>query len=116
MATTSTVDRAGMEEFVRPGHHGVLMTTRANGGPQLSPVTMGLSSDGKVVVSTYPDRAKAANLRRRPTASVCVLSDEFNGAWIQLDGTSEVIDPPDSVEPLVDDYQCIARYQRDLEQ
>ena len=116
IATTSTVDRAGMEEFVRPRHHGVLMTTRANGGPQLSPVTMGLSSDGKVVVSTYPDRAKAANLRRRPTASVCVLSDEFNGAWIQLDGTAEVIDPPDSVEPLVEYYRCIAGEHSDWDE
>lgn len=108
IATTTTVDRAGLEEFVRPRHHGILLTTRSDGSPQMSPVTMGLSDDGKVVISTYPDRAKAVNLRRRPAASVCVLSDDFGGPWVQLDGVAEVIDPPDSVEPLVEYYRCIS--------
>lgn len=108
IATNTTVDRAGLEEFVRPRHQGILLTTRAAGGPQLSPVTMGLSANGQVVISTYPDRAKASNLRRRPAASVCVLSDDFGGAWVQVDGTAEVIDPPDSVEPLVEYYRCIS--------
>lgn len=108
IATTTRTDRAGLEEFLRPRHHGVLMTTRADGRPQLSPVTLGLSAAGQVVISTYPERAKATNLRRRPAASVCVLSEEFNGPWVQVEGTAEVIDPPDSVEPLVDYYRCIA--------
>jgi PPOX class probable F420-dependent enzyme len=69
---------------------------------------MGLSADGQVVISTYPDRAKAINLRKRPAASVCVLSEDFGGAWVQLDGTAEVIDPPDSVEPLVEYFRCIS--------
>lgn len=108
IATSTTVSRAEMEDFVRPRHHGILVTTRADGRPQLSPVTMGLSAQGQVVVSTYPDRAKAANLRKRPEASVLVLSDDFGGAWLQVDGTAEVIDPPDSVEPLVEYYRCIS--------
>lgn len=108
IATSTRVDRTAMEEFVRPRHRGILMTTRSDGGAQLSPVTMGLSTQGQVVVSTYPDRAKAVNLRRNPAASVCVLSDDFGDAWIQLDGTAEVIDPPDSVEPLVEYFRCIS--------
>ena len=31
-----------------------------------------------------------------------MLSDEFNGAYVQVDGDGEVIDLPDAVEPLVD--------------
>jgi len=108
IATNTRVDRAAMEDFVRPRHHGILVTTRSDGGPQLSPVTMGLSAEGQVVISTYPDRAKAVNLRQRSAASVCVLSDDFGGAWVQLDGTAEVIDPPDSVEPLVEYFRCIS--------
>jgi PPOX class probable F420-dependent enzyme len=108
IATSTTVSRSEMEDFVRPRHHGILVTTRSDGRPQLSPVTMGLSAQGQVVVSTYPDRAKAVNLRKRPEASVLVLSDDFGGAWLQLDGTAEVIDPPDSVEPLVEYYRCIS--------
>jgi PPOX class probable F420-dependent enzyme len=108
IATTTTVDRAGLLEFIRPRHHAVLMTTRRDGRPQSSPNTCGVDTDGRIVISTYPERAKAANVRRDPRVSVCVLSDEFGGAWVHLDGTAEVLDLPDSLEPLVDYYRCIA--------
>ena len=109
--TIATADRVSREEllaFVRPRHHAVLMTTRASGMPQLSPVTCGVDDHGRIVVSTYPERAKAANARRDPRVSLCVLSDSFNGAWVQVDGTAEVLDLPDSVEPLVEYYRNIA--------
>ena len=37
-----------------------------------------------------------------------VLSEDFNGAWVQVDGTCEVIDLPDAVEPLVDYFRSIS--------
>jgi hypothetical protein len=39
---------------------------------------------------------------------VVVLSDEFNGAYVQIDGPAEVIDLPDAVEPLVDYFRAVA--------
>ncbi len=108
IATTTRVDRAGLLDFVRPRHRIVLLTQRADGSPQLSPVTAGVDADGRIVVSTYPERAKVANLRRTPAASAIVLSDEWNGPWVQVDGTAEVLDLPDALEPLVDYYRSIA--------
>ncbi len=108
IATNDAVDRAGMLDFVRPRHHGILLTTRADGTPQGSPVTMGVDPAGRIVVSTYPERAKTRNAKRNPRASVIVLSDDFGGAWVQVDGTAEVIDIPDSVEPLVEYYRSIS--------
>ena len=40
--------------------------------------------------------------------SACVLSDEWNGAWVQLDGTAEVLDLPDALEPLVEYFRSIS--------
>jgi len=40
--------------------------------------------------------------------SVLVLSDDFGGAWVQVDGDCEVIDAPESVEPLVEYFRCIS--------
>ena len=108
IATTDRVSREELLDFVRPRHHVVLMTVRSSGLPQLSPVTCGVDDDGRIVVSTYPERAKAANARRNPQVSLCVLSDDFGGAWVQVDGTAEVLDLPDSVEPLVEYYRNIA--------
>jgi hypothetical protein len=35
-----------------------LRTTRRDGSPQASPVTAGVDAGGRVVISTYPERAK----------------------------------------------------------
>jgi PPOX class probable F420-dependent enzyme len=107
-ATSDVVDRAALLEFLRPRNNGILVTHRTDGGPQLSPVSCGVDPAGRIVVSTYPQRAKARNLRRDPRASMCVLSDSWNDAWVQVDGTAEVIDLPDSVEPLVEYYRSIS--------
>lgn len=108
IATADVVTRAALLDFVRPRHHMVLTTFRRDGSPQSSPVTGGVDADGRIVVSSYPQRAKSANLRRDPRASVTVLSDEFNGPYVQVDGDAEVIALPDAVEPLVDYYRAIA--------
>ncbi len=108
IATTRQVDRAGLLEFVRPRHKGLLATTRKDGRPQLSPVSCGVDDEGRIVVSTYPDRAKARNGRRDDRMSICVLSDDWDGPYVQIDGHAEVLDMPDALEPLVDYYRCIA--------
>lgn len=107
IAKNERVSRQELEEFIASRHSGVLATFRRNGMLQLSPVTMGLC-EGRIVVSTYPDRAKANNARRNPQVSVCVLSDNFGGAWVQTDGTAEVLDMPEALEGLVDYYRCIS--------
>jgi PPOX class probable F420-dependent enzyme len=99
IATNRTVDLNALLEFVRPRHHMILLTRRRDGGAQLSPVTGGVDAAGRIVVSSYPERAKAANLRRSPEAAVLVLSDDFGGAWVQVDGTAEVLDLPDALGP-----------------
>jgi PPOX class probable F420-dependent enzyme len=108
IATNTHVDRSGMEEFVRPRHRAVLLTTRADRRPQASPVTCGLDAEGRIVIATYPERAKTANARRNPATSVLVLSDEFNGPWLQIDGDAEVLDLPAALEPLVEYFRAIS--------
>ena len=118
IATTDRVDRDHLLDFVRTRHHLVLVTTRADGRPQLSPVTGGVDAGGRIVISTYPDRAKTRNLRRDPAASVLVLSDEWDDAWVQVDGTAEVLDmpSPEAEDALVDYFRCIAGEHPDWEE
>ncbi|MGN6611014.1 MAG: PPOX class F420-dependent oxidoreductase [Angustibacter sp.] len=108
IATNTAVGRDELLEFVRPRHHFVLITRRADGSPQASPVTGGVDAHGRLVISTYPERAKVTNARRDSRVSVLVLSDDFGGPWVQLDGECEVIDLPDALEPLVDYYRAIS--------
>lgn len=108
IATNRTVDRAELEGFVRPRHRGVLTTFRRDGWPQSSLVTMGLGDDGSILVSSYPERAKVENLRRDPRTSVVVMSDEFNGEWVQVDGHAEIVDLPDALDGLVEYFRVIS--------
>ncbi len=116
IATNTEVDRGGLVEFVRPRHRMVLSTRRRDGSPQLSPVTGGVDAEGRIVIATYPERAKTANARRDPVVSVMVQSDEWNGPWVQVDGTAEVLDVPDAVEPLVEYFRSIAGEHSDWDE
>jgi len=116
LATADRVDRNALLDFVRPRHHMVLTTFRSDGSPQSSPVTGGVDEEGRIVVASYPQRAKSANVRRDPRASVTVLSDEFNGPYVQVDGDAEVIDLPDAVEPLVDYFRAVAGEHSDWDE
>src|SRR4051794_14835419 len=118
IATNTRVSREELLDYVRTRHHLILVTTRADGRPQLSPVTGGVDAEGRIVVSTYPDRAKATNLRRDPRASVLVLSDEWNDAWVQVDGTAEVLDMPgqEAEDGLVEYFRCISGEHSDWEE
>jgi PPOX class probable F420-dependent enzyme len=108
IATNTRVDRDGMLDFARPRHHAILITARPDGSPQASPVTCGIDAAGRVVISTYPERAKAVNARRSGRASVVVLSDDFGGPWMQLDGDAAVLDMPEALDALVDYYRSIS--------
>jgi PPOX class probable F420-dependent enzyme len=106
IATANVVGFSELLDFIRPRHRMVLTTFRADASLQSSPVTGGIDGQGRVVIASYPRRAKSVNIRRNRKASVVVLSDEFNGAYVQLDGDAEVIDVPEAVELLVDYYRA----------
>ena len=107
-ATNDTVSREQLLAFLRPRHHALLMTRRKEGAAQLSPVSAGVDAEGRVVVATYPQRAKARNARRDPAVSLCFVSDDWDGPWVQVDGTAEVLDLPDALDAFVDYYRGIA--------
>jgi PPOX class probable F420-dependent enzyme len=107
-ATAEMVGLLELLDFIRPRHHMVLTTFRSDGSLQSSPVTGGVDESGRIVISSYPQRAKSVNVRRTPRASILVLSDEFNDPYVQVDGDAELIELADAVEPLVDYYRSIA--------
>ena len=115
-ATAERVSRAELEGFLRDRHRGTLVTYRKSGGLQMSPVSCGLDSDGRIVVSTYPQRAKVANLRRDARVSMVVHSEDWDGPYVQVDGTAEVLDMPEALDPLVEYFRSIAGEHPDWEE
>jgi len=101
-----TPDQA--REFVARNHRAVMITRRSAGGLQTSPVTVGIDSDGKVVISSRETAYKVRNLRRHPTATLCVFTDGFFGPWIQIEGAAEIVPLPAAMEGLIDYYRRIS--------
>jgi PPOX class probable F420-dependent enzyme len=108
VATSTTVSLPDLLAFVRPRHRMLLATVRGDGRPQMSPVSGGVDETGRIVISSYPSRAKTRNAERDPQTSVLVLSEEWDGAWVQVDGTAEILHMPEAGDGLVDYYRCIA--------
>lgn len=104
------MDLAQALAFAAERRNGVLVTLKRDGRPQLSNISYS-ARDGVVRVSITADRAKYANLRRDPRASLYVCRDDF-WAYVVLEGDADVTpvaaDPNDAtVEELIDVYRAI---------
>jgi PPOX class probable F420-dependent enzyme len=89
-------------------HRAVLATLRGDGTPQMSPVLVTVDQDGKLTISTRQAAYKLRNIRRNPRVWLCVLPDTFFGKWVQVEGTAEVLELPEAMEPLVEYYRSIS--------
>jgi PPOX class probable F420-dependent enzyme len=107
------VDLEDAREYMRVNHRAVLATTRSDGHPQLSPVTVGVDGDGRVLISTRETALKTKNLARDPHASLCVMNDGFYGSWVQAEGTAEIIRLPEAMDLLVDYYRRVSGEHQD---
>ena len=102
MADFVPVETDKAKEFLKNHHHGVLATRRRNGDLQMSPVTCGLDSDGRAVISSRETAYKVNNLRRDPRAALCAFANTFHGeGWVQVSGTADIVSLPEALETLV---------------
>ena len=98
--TPMNVERA--REFLTRHHWAILATRRKNGDLQMSPVTVGLNSDGHAIISSRETAYKVNNLRRDPRAALCAITSSFHGeGWVQVNGSAEVISLPAALDTLV---------------
>jgi PPOX class probable F420-dependent enzyme len=102
MAEFTPMEIGQAQEFLKNNHWGVLATRRKNSGLQMSPVTVGLDSEGRAVISSRETAYKVNNLRRDPRAAVCAFTNSFHGeGWVQVSGTAEVLSLPHALDTLV---------------
>jgi PPOX class probable F420-dependent enzyme len=102
------VDIDVARDFVRRHHRAVLTTYYPDGRAQLSPVTAGVDAAGRIVVSTRETAIKTRNLRTDPRVVLCVLTEQFFGEWVLIEGQAEMVHLPEAMEPLVDYYRGIS--------
>ncbi len=102
------MDLAYARDILRSNHRAVLATARADGRAQLSPIVTALDAHDHLLISTRETAVKVANIRRDHKVSMCVLADNFFGAWIQVDGVAEIVHLPEAMDSLVSLYRTIS--------
>lgn len=95
-------------KFIRKNHRAVLITKRADGGVQSSPVTIGVDDEGHAEISSRATAFKVKNLQRDPYAIACVFTDNFFGPFVQIEGPVEIVSLPEAMEGLVEYYRRIS--------
>ncbi|MCC5952682.1 MAG: PPOX class F420-dependent oxidoreductase [Acidimicrobiia bacterium] len=100
-----------LRTFIADRHRGVLITLRSNGRSQSSNIAYATDNHGVVRISVTDGRAKTANLRRDPRASLHVNRDDF-WAYTVMEATAELTpvasDPADpTVDELVELYRAM---------
>ncbi len=106
------MDVDALRALVDDCSHGVLVTLKRDGRPQLSNVAYVVGDDDVIRISVTDGRAKTNNLRRDPRASLHVTRDDFY-AYAVVDGlaalTTVATSPDDeTVDKLVDYYRAVA--------
>jgi PPOX class probable F420-dependent enzyme len=104
----TAVDTAAALDFLRANHRAVMATTRADGSTQMSPITVGVDAEDRVVVSTRETAYKVRHLRALPYAAICAFGNGFFGDWVQVEGPVDIVSLPEAMEPLVDYYRSIS--------
>jgi PPOX class probable F420-dependent enzyme len=111
MTLETTAATTPLIDLVAASRHGVLVTLRRDGRPQLSNVLYSWDpATSTARVSVTDDRAKTRNARRDPRVSLHVTSPDF-WSYAVLDGTatlSDVATEPDgaAADELVDVYRA----------
>ena len=105
--------------FARDRRQGVLATIRKGGRPQLSNIMFVPQDADTLLISVTDDRAKTANLRRDPRASLYVVGDSFY-QYVVIEARAELsavaTDPHDAtVDQLVEYYRASAGEHEDWE-
>jgi len=102
MVEFKPVDISTAQHFRTRHHWGVLASRRKDGGLQMSPITVGLDSEGRAIISSRETAYKVNNLRRDPRAAVCTFTPDFHGGgWVQVNGSVEIVSLPEALDTLV---------------
>ena len=99
-------------DFVRDKRNGMLIALKSDGRPQSSNISFAIGDDDVIRISVTDGRAKTANLRRDPRASLHVNRDDF-WAYVVIEADVTMLPVSASaddatVDALVEYYRTVA--------
>jgi PPOX class probable F420-dependent enzyme len=98
-------------DFIRDKRNGILIALKSDGRPQSSNIAYAVGADGVIRISVTDGRAKTANLRRDPRASLHVNRDDF---WAYVVIEADVTMTPVATSPDDDTVDRLVEYYRTI--
>ncbi len=83
-----------VNEFILGHPQAVLTTHRRDGGLQMSPIRVLVDAQGAIVATTRAATAKAKNLLRQSDCAICLMTEGWQGPWLTIEATAEVLTLP----------------------
>ena len=102
------METSDARSFLENNHRAVLVTRGPRDRIQTSPITVGIDTEGRAVISSRETAYKVKNIERNPNVTLCVINDRFFGDWMQIEGPAEIVRLPEAMEGLVDYYRRIS--------
>jgi PPOX class probable F420-dependent enzyme len=98
-------------DFIRDKRNGILIALKSDGRPQSSNIAYAVGADDVIRISVTDGRAKTANLRRDPRASLHVNRDDF---WAYVVIEADVTMTPVATSPDDDTVDQLVEYYRTI--
>jgi PPOX class probable F420-dependent enzyme len=108
---------ADAQKFLQENHRACIAVRQKDGWPQMTLVTPGIDSEGRVIITSRGTTYKLKHLRRDPRVSMLIFGEQYSGSkFVQIHGTAEIIDLPDAMDMLIYWYRQLRGEHRNWDE
>ena len=99
---------ADAQKFLQENHRACIAVRHRDGWPQMTFVTPGIDSQGRVIITSRGTTYKIKHIRRDPRVSMLIFGEQYSGSkFVQIHGTAEIIEQPEAMDTLIYWYKQV---------
>ncbi|HZA52692.1 MAG TPA: TIGR03618 family F420-dependent PPOX class oxidoreductase [Candidatus Udaeobacter sp.] len=93
---------ADAQKFLQENHRACIAVRQRDGWPQMTLVTPGIDSEGRVIITSRGTTYKLKHIRRDPRVSLLVFAEQYSGSkFVQIHDSAEIIELPNAMDILI---------------
>jgi len=99
---------ADAQKFLQENHRACIAVHQRDGWPQMTFVSPGIDSEGRVIITSRGTTYKIKHIRRDPRVSMLIFGEQYSGSkFVQIHGTAEIIEQPEAMGTLIYWYKQV---------
>ena len=102
------MDLETARKFLQENHRACIAVRQKDGWPQMTLVTPGIDTQGRVIMTSRGTTYKVKHIRRDPRVSMLIFGEQYSGSkFVQIHGSAEIVDQPEAMDTLVYWYKQV---------